>query len=138
MIEAQTILATERLFVQAQIAADAAASVCLRRRSKTQAERRCMSSKDRNEMKTPQQLVPRQLLIKYRQYSKKSLSLFAPPSPALHQLLPCHHLSSCPTPTCLPELVRPLLSMHFALIRSERRQTVLCEPGGGAQCGAMG
>lgn len=96
MIEAQTLLATERLFVQAQIAADAPASVCLRRRSRTQGERRFMSSKDRNEMKTPQQLVPRQLSIKYRQYSKNSLSLFAPPSSSPVAALPSSLLLSHP------------------------------------------
>lgn len=34
------------------------------------------------------------------------------------------HLSSR-APTCLPQLVQPPLSMHFALIRREHRQTVL-------------
>lgn len=34
------------------------------------------------------------------------------------------HLSSS-APTCLPQLVQPPLSMHFALIRREHRQTVL-------------
>lgn len=34
------------------------------------------------------------------------------------------HLSSH-APTCLPQLVQPPLSMHFALIRREHRQTVL-------------
>lgn len=53
---------------------------CLRSSSKTQGKRGFMSFKDGNKMETPEQLVPRQLQIKYRQYNETSWSPVACPS----------------------------------------------------------